>query len=170
MSYNLQYCFNVNCFYLSSLNVSDEDVIISRTFRYSSGSDQQFQQSDYIVTPSDMDSDKLTYDPENDQHRFPLVILMQTTSDLSKPHPLLHVPWIVHTPTHRQCAAGSVDHVQYRAGQQFQQLLSQSTQAEVTSKSAHPMPTLLLSIYNIQNTQRASLNGHNFITYDFLKA
>ena len=84
-------------FYLSSLNVSDEDVIISPTFRYPSGSDQQFQESGYIVTPSDIDSDKLTYDPENDQHRFPLVILMQTTSDLSKPHPLLLVH---HTHTH----------------------------------------------------------------------
>lgn len=54
---------------------------VSKTFQYSGGSDQQFKQTDYVVAPTEMDEEKLTYDPENDKHHFPLVILMQSRED-----------------------------------------------------------------------------------------
>ena len=57
---------------------------VSKTFSYSRGSDQQFKQTEYVVTPSEMDEDKLTYDPENDKNHFALVILMQSRDDQGK--------------------------------------------------------------------------------------
>lgn len=57
---------------------------ISPSYRYTASSDQQFQHGEYAIIPTDIDEDKLSYDPENDQHLFPLVILMQTTTDQSK--------------------------------------------------------------------------------------
>ena len=58
---------------------------MSPSFHYGSGSDQNFQESDYTVTPSKINEDYLTYDSENDKNRFPLVILMQTNCDHSEP-------------------------------------------------------------------------------------
>ena len=67
------------------LRFSDEEVGVSPSFHYGNGSDQSFQEGDYTVTPSKINEDYLTYDPENDKNRFPLVILMQTNCEHSEP-------------------------------------------------------------------------------------
>ena len=56
---------------------SGEGVGVSRSFHYSAGADQRFKEEHFTIRPDNFE-DQLTYDPENEQRTFPVVILMET--------------------------------------------------------------------------------------------
>ena len=55
----------------------EDGVTASRSFHYSSGSGQEFKEDGFTIRPADFE-DELTYDPENENASFPVVILMET--------------------------------------------------------------------------------------------
>ena len=50
---------------------------MSRSFHYSAGSSQVFKEEGFTIRPEEF-GEELTYDPENEQTTFPVVILMET--------------------------------------------------------------------------------------------
>ena len=50
---------------------------MSRSFHYSAGSEQVFKEEGFTIRPEEF-GEELTYDPENEQRTFPVVILMET--------------------------------------------------------------------------------------------
>lgn len=56
---------------------------VSRSFHYSSGCNQQFKEESFTIRPDEFE-EELTYDPENDQMTFPVVIVMETDTPQGK--------------------------------------------------------------------------------------
>ena len=59
---------------------SGEGVTVSQTFHYSAGCEQQFGETSFTIAPGQLQEEQLTFDPENGQDRFPVVILMEVDS------------------------------------------------------------------------------------------
>ena len=53
---------------------------VSSTFQYPAGSEQRFSETGYTIAPGDLQEDQLSYDPENDQQKFPVAILLETNT------------------------------------------------------------------------------------------
>ena len=65
------------CTHTSYSPYSGEGATVSRPYRYSHGSEQQFTEEAYTVAPAEME-EQMTYDPENGQSTFPIAVLMET--------------------------------------------------------------------------------------------
>ena len=71
----------VNFLYCSSYR--GVDVGVSRSFHYSSGAAQTFHEDGFKIKPDEFE-DELTYDPENEQRTYPVVVLMETDNPQGK--------------------------------------------------------------------------------------
>ena len=69
--------YNYTCTRTSYSPYSGEGATVSRPYRYSHGSEQQFTEEAYTVAPAEME-EQMTYDPENGQSTFPIAVLMET--------------------------------------------------------------------------------------------
>ena len=69
--------YNYMCTHTSYSPYSGEGATVSRPYRYSHGSEQQFTEEAYTVAPAEME-EQMTYDPENGQSTFPIAVLMET--------------------------------------------------------------------------------------------
>ena len=69
--------YNYTCTHTSYSPYSGEGATVSRPYRYSHGSEQEFTEEAYTVAPAEME-EQMTYDPENGQSTFPIAVLMET--------------------------------------------------------------------------------------------